>query len=276
VQPYEPEQREAYFTARAKSHVQVVVAHVPFLVNVASEDSGAWRRSRSRLVTELERAEELGIAAVVLHPGSGGLASRRQAVRRSAKAIAAAVTATKGYDVRILVENMAGQGRMLCACFEEIAELLALVDEPARTGVCFDTAHAFIAGYPFSGYTGYADVVGELAEIVGLDQVRALHVNDSLTGHGSRHDRHAPVGQGEMGLEAFHALMRDPAFAEKPMILEVPDRDGQSLAVLNLLRRLKDRRKPVRSVAGPLQLALSGAQKPDRLPRPRRTNEVAA
>lgn len=276
VKPFKPEQREAYFAARAKSHVRVVVSHVPFLVNTASEDGGAWRRSRSRLVTELERAEELGIAAVVLHPGSGGLAPRRQALRRSAKAIAAALTATKGSGVRILLENMAGQGKMLCARFEEVAELLTLVDEPTRTGVCFDTAHAFIAGYPFSGYTGYAEVVGELAEIVGLDQIRALHVNDSLTGHGSHHDRHAPVGQGEMGLEIFHALMRDPDFAGKPMILEVPDRDGKSLVVLELLRQLKDRREPIRSTGGPLQLSLSGVQKPDRLRGPRRTHKVAA
>jgi len=265
VPPLQPELRESFLAAREQSPVRVVVAHIPFLVNTASEDRAARARSRARLITELERAEELGIASVVLHPGSGGRVSRRQSLRRSAKAIAAALGATAGLRVRILVENMAGQGNMLCARFEEVAELLALVDEPERAGVCFDTAHAFIAGYPLSGYSGYEEVLGELDRVVGLEQVHALHVNDSLTRHGSHHDRHAPVGEGEMGLQVFHALVRDPLLSGRPMIVEVPDRDGKSLAALELLRELEARRDPLQSGPEPLlQMSLAAASTPER------------
>jgi deoxyribonuclease-4 len=260
----DPQRRAAYFSNWKNSPVQAIVAHIPFLVNTASGAEDAWERSRARLVQEVQRADELGVCAVVLHPGSGGDSLRHDALRRSARAIRSAVTETAESPVRILIENMAGQGAMLCARFEEIAELLELVAQPARVGVCFDTAHAFIAGYPLVGYGGYDEVFAEFDEIVGLDQIMALHVNDSLTAHGSRHDRHAAVGQGEMGLEPFHALMRDPRFVDVPMLLEVPDRDGQSFAALELLRQLKVRETRLDADASrSVQLSLAYSTAPE-------------
>jgi deoxyribonuclease-4 len=258
VPDLDPERRAAYFANWEDSPVQAVVAHIPFLVNTASENPEAWSRSYTRLIQEVTRADELGVCAVVLHPGSGGKSPRQEALRRSAKAIRIAIAETAGSKVRILAENMAGQGSMLCARFEEIAELLELVGEPSRTGVCFDTAHAFIAGYPLVGYDGYDEVFTEFDRLVGLEQIRVFHVNDSLTAHGSRHDRHAAVGQGEMGLEPFHALMRDHRFAETPMLLEVPDRDAESFEALELLRELELRESALETaVDRSVQMALA-------------------
>jgi deoxyribonuclease-4 len=140
----------------------------------------------------------------------------------------------------VLIENMAGQGTTLCGFFEEIAELLLLINCPGRVGVCFDTAHAFMAGYDLFGYQGYDEVFGEFDKVVGWKNVFAMHVNDSKTAQGSRHDRHAPVGEGKMGLQVFHALVRDSRFASLPRIIEVPERDEKSLQVLELLRQLAE------------------------------------
>jgi deoxyribonuclease IV len=267
VPDLDPERRDEYFANWKGSPVREVIAHIPFLVNTASADRDAWARSQKRLEEEVARAGELGIHAVVLHPGSAGQSPHLEALQRSAEAIRAAVTATAGSSVQILIENMAGQGSMLCSRFEEVSQLLELIERPERTGVCFDTAHAFIAGYPLVGYDGYGEVLTEFDRIVGIEQVKVFHVNDSLSSHGSRHDRHAAVGKGEMGLEPFHALMRDPRFADVPMLLEVPDRDDQSLPALELLRELEKREAPLepaphRSVQ--LSLSASKGGSPDR------------
>jgi deoxyribonuclease-4 len=254
----DPERRAAWFANWRGSPVEAVVAHVPFIVNSASGDAEAWERSRRRLVEEVHRADNLGVSAVVLHPGAAGDSPRAEGFRRTVAAIGSALDETSACRVRILIENMAGQGTTLCGRFEEIAELLELVGETERVGVCLDTAHAFIAGYPMVGYAGYDEVIAEFDAIVGLDRIGALHVNDALTIQGSRHDRHAAVGHGHMGLEVFHALMRDQRFRGVPMVLEVPDRDGQSLPTLELLRELKTREEPLEPEPGrAIQLALA-------------------
>ena len=248
VPPFEPERLAAFFEARAQSPVKVVVAHVPFLVNIAAAVSEAWERSRDRLITEIRRAAELDVAAVILHPGAAGDAPRKEAIRRASTALRDALSATSDLGVRVLIENMAGQGSTLCGRFEEIAELLSLVGPSERLGICFDTAHAFIAGYPLVGYEGYAEVMATLERIVGIQHVHAMHVNDALTNLGSRHDRHAPVGKGQMGPEPFHALMLDTRFGNIPRIVEVPARDEESWEALQLLRRMEVTSRPFRPV----------------------------
>lgn len=234
------EQRSAFAVARQTSNVRSVVAHVPFLVNICSEDSEALRRSEYRLIEEISRAALLSVESVILHPGAAGGSSRALALKRAASTIRSSVEATRDLTVRVLIENMAGQGTTLCGFFEEIAELLLLINCPGRVGVCFDTAHAFMAGYDLFGYQGYDEVFGEFDKVVGWKNVFAMHVNDSKTAQGSRHDRHAPVGEGKMGLQVFHALVRDSRFASLPRIIEVPERDEKSLQVLELLRQLAE------------------------------------
>lgn len=263
VPALDPARREAFLGALASSHVRAVVAHVPFLVNLASPDPGGQERSRRRLVEEILRADELGVDAVILHPGSGGDGSRDEALARAIAALKWVLAETEGASAQVLVENMAGQGGTLCARFEELSQLLDCVGAPERIGVCFDTAHAFIAGHALVGYAGYSEVMKHFDETVGCGRIRALHVNDSLTALGSRHDRHAPVGFGQMGVQVFHALIRDERFAHIPKVLEVPDRDNGSLPALKLLRQLRDRQQPLPAddhIGVAVQLSLDAPQ----------------
>jgi deoxyribonuclease-4 len=117
---------------------------------------------------------------------------------------------------------------------------LASIGRDDRVGVCFDTAHAFIAGYPLVGTDGYDEVLGILDREVGLHRVRAVHLNDAKTALGSRNDRHEAAGSGHMGSEVFARLVQDPRFFEIPVVLEVPDRDGASETALRWLRPLRD------------------------------------
>jgi deoxyribonuclease-4 len=239
VPPLDPEKVAEYFENWRNSPTQKVVSHVPFIVNTAAGDEDARERSRRRLIQEVARASELGVESVVLHPGSGGPDPRSTALQRTADAIKDALDKTSDSDVRILIENMAGQGSMLCARFEEIAELLELIGHDERVGVCLDTAHAFMAGYPMTRYAGYEEVMKEFDAHIGIHRIAAIHANDSLTDCGSRHDRHAPAGQGLMGTEVFHALVRDDRFKAIPLVLEVPNRDAESGTILNKLRELR-------------------------------------
>jgi deoxyribonuclease IV len=265
VPPLHPDLREAFLESLQSSAVHAVIAHVPFLVNLATPDAAALDRSLVRLETEIRRAEELALTAVVLHPGAGGASERQAAIAQVARALRHVIEATADCSTEILIENMAGQGTTLCANFAELAELLEIADAGPRLGMCFDTAHAFIAGYPLSGYDGYEQVIRELDACVGLNRVRAVHLNDALSGHGSRHDRHAAPGEGQMGTAVFHAFMRDERFVGRPAILEVPDRDGGTLRALRRLRDLAQRNSRVIAGNGflrdaEMQLALVAAQ----------------
>lgn len=168
-----------FLATRTLAGDPVVLSHVPFLVNPCIVAKEAWLRACGRLALEVKRAGALRLNGVVLHPGYRGNSGRDEALRRTAACIANALSATDTLDVSILIENMAGQGTTLCAQFEDLAELLRLVGPTHRVGVCFDTAHAFAAGHPLSRYDGYDDVMSALESIVGLDRVRAIHLNDS-------------------------------------------------------------------------------------------------
>jgi deoxyribonuclease-4 len=157
---------------------------------------------------------------------------------------------------------MAGQGTTLGSRFEELAEILRGLEKPERSGVCFDTAHVFIAGYPFIGYDGYLETLEEFERIVGISRIGVIHLNDSKTPGGSKNDRHAAVGEGHMGIQVFHALLQDNRFTDVPMILEIPERDEKSERTLQMLRDLSERRSPVAEpewlLAAGLQMKLAG------------------
>jgi len=140
---------------------------------------------------------------------------------------------------KLLLETTAGQGTALGSRFEEIAQILEIVNRSDLLDLCLDTCHVFVAGYDFTGYKGYERVLRELDATIGLSNLRAIHVNDSRTGLGSRVDRHAPIGTGKMGLQVFHALVSDRRFDEIPKILELPGTDSNELQTqLELLCKL--------------------------------------
>lgn len=205
--------------------LQPVLSHVSYLVNLCSEDPVLRSRSIDSLARELRRCEVLGIPYVVLHPGSHKGQGEATGIAQIAAGLDAAFArADAGGRVaaRILLETTAGQGTALGRTFEELAAILKAARCAPRLAVCFDTCHALAAGYDWTTPKGYADVFRSLDAAVGLDRLLAFHLNDSRKGVASRVDRHAWIGEGEIGLEPFRRLVRDRRFARLPGVLEIP------------------------------------------------------
>lgn len=234
--PLKDEEVRAFRAAVQHSGLQFVTAHDSYLINLASPDDALYRKSIAAFTDELERAEALGLSYLVSHPGAHTGSGGEAGVARVVAALDEVHACCAGYKVKVLIETTAGQGSCLGAAFEEIAAILDGVKAPERLGVCFDTCHAFAAGYPLSTADDYAATFQRFGDLVGLDRLRLFHVNDSVKGLGSRVDRHAALGQGMIGLDAFRRLATDPRFADRPMILETPkeDADGNPMDPVNL------------------------------------------
>jgi len=253
----------AFKEAWANSGVKEVVAHVPFLVNIASSDLTKRKLAIIRLEVEVKTARQLGVRYLVLHPGSaGGKIPKQDGIKYVLEGLNFALTDSDSRTPRILLETMAGQGSMIGSRFEEIADIIAMADMPEKLGVCFDIAHVYFAGYDIRRYAGYDSVIEEFDEVVGIKHIYAFHLNDAKTRLGSGCDRHANIGEGKLGLQVFHALVRDKRFANVPKILEIPDRDKRSKENLALLKDLRLQSKPlaetVESEMETFQLYLTG------------------
>lgn len=220
------------------------IAHDSYLINLAAPDDALWKRSIDAFVVELQRAEQLGLAYVVMHPGSHTTSSAEAGLRRVVAAFDEVHRQTRKLKVRTLVETTAGQGTNLGWKFEHLATILGGVDDPERLGICIDTCHIFAAGYPLADRKDYLATMRMFDKVVGLDRVHAFHLNDSKKPLGSRVDRHEHIGRGQLGLEPFRHLMNDRRFRNVPMYLETPkeQENGEEMDVVNLrvLRSLSD------------------------------------
>lgn len=218
------------------------LAHDSYLINLASPDKELWQKSVDAFVVELLRAERLGIPYVVTHPGAWTTSSEESGIAAVARALDEVHKQTRGIRAQCLLENTAGQGSCLGWRFEHLAAIIDGVRNPDRLGVCIDTCHTFAAGYPLGTEKEYKATMRSLDKTVGLKLVRAIHVNDSLKPLGSRVDRHAHIGRGQMGKEPFRFLVNDSRFRKVPMYLETPkgEEKGKDLDTINLrtLRRL--------------------------------------
>ncbi|MDH4322472.1 MAG: deoxyribonuclease IV [Desulfobulbaceae bacterium] len=174
-----------------------------------------------------------------MHPGSHLGEGVEEGLARFSRNLDA-VLANSDAGVMVLLETTAGQGTNLGSRFEELAAIIGQSRHPDRLGVCFDTCHAFAAGYDLRTPAGYAAVFEDFDRRIGLDRLRFFHLNDSVKGLGSRVDRHAHIGQGEIGSEGFRLLLNDPRFASHPMTLETPKADdlAEDITNLALLRSL--------------------------------------
>jgi deoxyribonuclease-4 len=225
------------FQAALKSTgVQFPVAHDSYLINLASPDDALWRKSLEAFTIELERAEALGLIGVVMHPGSCLDSSEDEGLARIIEALDKAHQSTKGFQTLTLLETTAGQGSNLGYKFEHLARIADGVAAADRVGVCVDTCHIFAAGYPITTRAEYRATMDEFDRIVGIDRIRAFHLNDSVRDLGSRVDRHARIGAGKLGLEPFRHLLNDSRFAKVPMYMETPkgEEDGEHLDAVNL------------------------------------------
>ena len=207
---------EAFKANLAATGIGPVVAHDCYLVNLAAPRRAVWKKSVAAFRVELERAERLGIPYLVAHPGSHAGAGEAEGMRRVAEALNVLHAALPGAGVRILLETTAGQGSSLGHRFEQLAAILAGVDQADRVGICLDTCHVFAAGYDIRTPDGYRKTVEDLDACLGLERLQAIHLNDSKGGLGSRVDRHEHIGKGRLGLAPFRRLLNDPASARGP------------------------------------------------------------
>jgi deoxyribonuclease-4 len=209
-----------------KARLRFPTAHDSYLINLASADKDLYRQSLEAFVTELQRAERLGLSYLVTHPGAHLNHGEEAGLARVAAAVDEVHRRCPGYKVRILLETTAGQGTSLGHRFEHVARILELVKEPGRLGVCLDTCHVFAAGYRLAPEKEYRATMREFDRVIGLSRLKAFHLNDSLKPFGSRVDRHAHIGRGQLGLEPFRLLVNDPRFRNRPMILETAKEAG--------------------------------------------------
>lgn len=228
----------AAFSSGVREHgISFASAHDSYLINLATADPELREKSFASFVAELRRCEGLGLDAVVTHPGNATDGDAARGLAQNAALVEEALALVPGRTL-VLLETTAGSGRALGATFEELAELIERVSPEHRTrvGICFDTCHAYSAGYDLAG--DYDGVMRHLDGVVGLDRVRLFHLNDSLTPFGSRRDRHAGIGEGSLGEGPFRRLMNDVRFAHVPRVLETPKGDDPVAADRRNLAKL--------------------------------------
>lgn len=231
----------AFQAARAATGIEPVVAHACYLINPAADNPATRRRSHAALIDEMRRAHRLDLLGVILHPGSA--ADRNRAVTRIPDAVNRALEATSGSAAGLILETTSGAGRTVGGRFEDLALLLSRIEQADRVGVCFDTCHVFAAGYDLRTRAAYRRTMQAFDRIVGLSRIRVFHVNDCRGDLGGHLDRHAHIGRGRLGREAFRLLMTDRRFARVPKIIETPKFDkGRPMDPVNLrlLRRLTE------------------------------------
>jgi len=224
AKPFKDHDVEMFQQRWNQSSIQSVLTHAAYLINLGSDNKEYEKKSIEAARIELERCNQLGIAHLVLHPGFHSHTDEKACLLRIARNINTLFKTTQ--KCSILLETMAGQGSQVGYSFEQLATIIEHIDDKKRIGVCFDTCHVFAAGYDFTTKEKYHAMWNSFNKIIGIDKVKAIHLNDSKYDCGSRKDRHADIGKGKIGLEAFKLLMNDPAFFDIPKILETPHPNG--------------------------------------------------
>ena len=241
ARPLTDEQIRAFRAAEHRTGIGPVLAHGSYLLNLASPDPAARRKSVTALVDELRRCEALGVGGLVLHPGAHLGAGVDAGIRRIIASLDRVHARTRGITARILLETTAGQGSSIGHDIEHLGKIIDGVQEPDRLRVCLDTCHLFAAGYNLADRDGYERTIDQIADHLGLDRIKCIHMNDSKHPCGSRLDRHEHITEGRMGKQAFVHVVNDPRLALIPKILETPkgkDGRGTDLDKVNL-RRLR-------------------------------------
>ncbi len=199
-----------------------ILPHDSYLINLGHPEQEGLTKSREAFVDEMQRCEALGLDRLNFHPGSHlRKISPEASLDIIAESINIALANTKG--VTAVIENTAGQGSNLGFSFYHLSHIIERVDDKSRVGVCLDTCHTFAAGYDLVGHAACADTFEEFGQVVGFEYLRGMHLNDAMKGVGSRVDRHAPLGEGEIGLPCFEYILGDSRFDNIPLVLETPD-----------------------------------------------------
>ena len=233
-----------------------VISHASYLINLAGPDKKLHRKSVAAFADELERCDRLGIPYLVIHPGSHKGEGEAEGLERAAAALDSIYDSRPALGTDVLLENTAGMGNCVGNTFEQLATIIGAMKHSRRVGVCFDTCHAFAAGYDMRTRAGYEDTWARFDATIGLARLKAFHLNDSKKDLNCRVDRHEWIGDGFIGKETFRFLVNDTRFADVPAVLETPPLESGEMSFKLNLRRLKKMREtadvaaPKRRVSG--------------------------
>ena len=220
------------------SSIKSIIAHSTYLINIGSPNKETYKKSIVALGNELQRCLKLGIPYLVLHPGSHLKAGEETCIKQIAAGLDEVLERNPG-EIKILLETMAGQGTGIGHTFEQIAAILGHAKQKNRLGVCFDTCHVFAAGYDFRTKKGYEEVIISFDNIIGLNKLKAMHINDSMRDLATRVDRHEDIGEGKIGIELFRYLFNDERFFDIPKVLETPEGTLENYAMnIGVIKKL--------------------------------------
>jgi deoxyribonuclease-4 len=225
---YGGEDFAAFRQAIGNTEIKAVLIHAVYLLNCASEDREIRQKTLASLIQSLRVGEGIGAHGVVLHPGSAKKSDVSQAIKRAGKVIAEALAETERCPLHL--EDTAGAGGTLGRSFEELGELLNAAGGGQRLGICLDSCHLLASGYDISTAEGLGDTVEQFDRILGPDRLASVHVNDSATPLGSNRDRHAVLGQGELGESGCAVFLSEPRFEGLPCVLETGQDKGAAAA----------------------------------------------
>jgi deoxyribonuclease IV len=238
--PYGGEEIQRFKQNLKETGIATVIAHDSYLLNLGSPDEALRKKSIRAFIDELERSERLAIPYLIAHPGAHVGAGEAEGINTIARSLNEIHAACAGFHVKVALEITAGQGSCLGYRFEQIRDIINATKESDRLRVCFDTEHAFAAGYDIRGKDAYDRTFGAFDETIGLKLIAAFHLNDSKKEFHSRVDRHEHIGKGHIGVEGFRMLLNDRRFWGIPMCLETPKgpdlkEDVENLALLRSL-----------------------------------------
>lgn len=237
AKPITDDETKSFAKSLQKSGVTNPLSHASYLINLASPKDELWRKSIDAMVIEWQRAEQLGLDGVVMHPGSHVESTPEEGMERIVLAIREIYEQVQPSSSWLLLENTAGQGSNLGWSMEQVGWLLERTGESMSVGVCLDTCHAHAAGYDFADAAGFKAWEKEAKSFGVLDAIRALHLNDSKKGCGSRVDRHEHIGLGTIGAEGFRRVLNNKTLKKLPMYLETEkgeNDEGESWDAINL------------------------------------------
>ncbi|HYN92104.1 MAG TPA: deoxyribonuclease IV [Thermoleophilaceae bacterium] len=223
---WKPDDVAEFLELRSSSPVKSVTIHAVYLINPATKDAEMRRKSADSLIHALRMGDEIEADGVVLHPGSTVGEPHEEALPRVGEMLKHALSESDACP--LLLENTAGAGNTLGRSFEELRELIDLAGGHRRIGLCLDSCHLLASGFDITTADKLAEVVDRCVKIVGLERLRCLHVNDSLTPLGSNRDRHAPPGDGELGPRGCAAFLSEPRFEKLPALFEGPGVEGKA------------------------------------------------
>ena len=230
---------EKFRTAWAEADLAHIIVHDIHLSNLASPKPDVLRKSNQAFREQMELAQVLGLRYIVTHLGAHLGEGETIGLKRLTESFDDLFESAEAPEVIVLLETTAGQGTNLGYCFEHIRDVIGMSKYPDRFGVCFDTCHVFAAGYDMRTEVDCTATFSQFDHIIGLNRLKAFHLNDAKSTYQSRVDRHEHIGEGNIGATAFAYILNDPRFSKIPLIIETPEMKTMHKVNLSTLRKLK-------------------------------------